>query len=125
VHVLHDEKELVAGAHNVERLHDIRVLDARHDARFVEQHADVLGAIRVRRTQTLDGDRSAEASQPDEARQVHLRKATGRDDVEKHVAFGNHFHGLHSPLRVEGIAVLDGIVSHPALSHHDCEQGQD
>ena len=41
--VLHDEEELAVRRDDVERGHDVRVLDARREPRLVEEHRDELG----------------------------------------------------------------------------------
>ena len=43
--VVHDEEELALVGDDVERRHDVRVLDARGEARLVEEHRDELGIL--------------------------------------------------------------------------------
>ena len=49
---------------DVERLHHVRVLDARGEARLVEEHRRELGVVREVRVEPLDGDRPREPGGP-------------------------------------------------------------
>jgi hypothetical protein len=64
--VVHDEEERVFL--HVDRRDDVRVWDARREARFVEGHRDELGLGGDVRVQRLDGDEMLEASRTQRAR---------------------------------------------------------
>ena len=70
VHVLHDEEELAVRRDDVERRDDVRVADARGEARLVEEHRDELGILRELRVQPLDRDRAREADRTEQSAEM-------------------------------------------------------
>jgi hypothetical protein len=54
------------------------VVDARGQARLLEEHLDELGLAREVRVEPLDGDEALEAADAGEAREKHGRHAAGR-----------------------------------------------
>ena len=81
-HVLHDEEELAVRRDDVERRDDVRMPDARREARLVEEHRDELGILRELRVQPLDRDRAREADRPEQPPEMDRRHAARRDLVE-------------------------------------------
>src|SRR5262249_14751174 len=67
------------------RRHDVRVMDARREARLVEEHPDELTVLGEVRVQPLHRDDAAEALLAEEARHVHTRHPAmcdrGAEDV--------------------------------------------
>jgi len=55
------------------------VMNARRNARFIQEHFDELFLGREVRVQSLDCDEALEATHASQAREVHRRHATGRD----------------------------------------------
>ncbi len=105
VDVLEDEQQLVAVLDDVERRDDVRVRDARGEARLVDEHASDVLLARKPGMQTLDGHRAREADGPEQPAVVDDRHPAGRD------------------LPVERIAADDldpvagGRVGHPVQPH--------
>ena len=75
VHVLHHQKKLAVGVHDIERLHDVGVLDARREPCLVEKHGDKIGISAQLAVQALDGDSPRKAARSHEPTQVHGRHA--------------------------------------------------
>ena len=86
MHVLHDEEELAVGGDDVERRHDVRVPDARGEARLVEEHRDELGILGELRVEALDRDRAREADRTEQPPEVDRRHAAGGDLVVERIA---------------------------------------
>ena len=84
--VLHHEEQLVLAHDHVERGDHVGVLDARGEARLVEEHRRELGVVRVLRMQPLDGDGPEEAGGPDEAAQMDSGHPARGDRVVDRVA---------------------------------------
>ena len=74
-----------AGAH-FEDGHDVRVMNARSDARFVQEHLDELFLARQMRMQPLHRDEALKAADAGQARKVHRGHATGRDLAHQLIA---------------------------------------
>ena len=55
------------------------MVDARGEARLVEEHLDELGLAREVRVQPLDGDEALEAADARQAREEHRGHAAGRE----------------------------------------------
>jgi hypothetical protein len=94
--VLHHEEDLALGGDDVERLHDVGVVDARDEARLVQEHRDELGLPGHLGVQPLDGDGPREADRGQQASDVHRAHAAGRDLVVKGVTTdhpGDHVRG--------------------------------
>jgi hypothetical protein len=70
----------------VDDLDDVRVVDARGEARLVEEHGLELGVVADRREHRLDGDELLEAPRSDHARGPHGRHPAVRDGHEDLVA---------------------------------------
>ena len=85
VDVLHDEEELAVGRDDVDRRDDVRVLDARGEARLVEEHRDELGILGELRMQPLDRDGAREADRAEQAAEVDRRHAAGGDLVVERI----------------------------------------
>ena len=66
--------------------HDVRVVDARGEARLVEEHLDELGLLREVRVQPLDRDEALEAGDAREAREEHRRHAAAGELGDELVA---------------------------------------
>ena len=60
-HVLHHQEDLAVGGDDVERLNHVRVVDARCEPRFVQEHRDELGVAGVLGVKPLDGHRARES----------------------------------------------------------------
>lgn len=106
--VLHDQEQLAVLGDHVDGLHHVRMPDARHDARLVQEHRDELGVPGVPLVQSLDGDDPREARGADLPCEVHGGHAAGRD------------------LAAERIAPSDRAASqfgHPALLDRTTRQG--
>src|SRR5262249_4713047 len=82
-YVLHHEEELVLLLRDddVERRDDVRMMDARRETRFVEQHRRELGVARVLRMQSLYRDRAEESGGTDEPSEMDGGHASRRDRV--------------------------------------------
>ena len=78
LHVLHDDVVALLALADLEDGHDVRVVDARREARLLEEHLDELGLAREVRVQPLDGDEALEAADAREAREIHRRHPAGR-----------------------------------------------
>src|SRR5262245_5178917 len=52
--VLHDEQDLALVRDDVERRNDVRMMDARGNARLIEEHRDEIRVLREMRVQALD-----------------------------------------------------------------------
>ena len=75
------------------------MLDARGEARLVEEHRDELGVLRELRMQALDRDGAREADRAEEAPEVDRRHAARGDlvveritpyDAKRSAAFSRH-----------------------------------
>jgi hypothetical protein len=86
VEVLHGDPVGVVVLAEIEDLRDVRVVDARGDARLVEEHVDELIVLDEVRVDALDRDPLLEAAGPVHARQVHAGHAAGADLVDDAVA---------------------------------------
>ena len=83
--VLHHQEELALRGHDIQRWDDVRMADARGEARLVEKHCDELGVSRELRVEPLDRDGAREASGSHQAPQVHGRHPAGRDLIEDRI----------------------------------------
>ncbi len=83
VEPLHHDVEQPVLLAEVDDLRDVRVNDARSDARLVEEHAPKLGMARVLREDELDGEQLLEAVHTLKARSPHRSHAPLRDRVEE------------------------------------------
>ncbi len=79
VDVLHDEEKLAALRDDVDGLDDVRVADARDDARLVQEHRDEVRIPGVALVKALDGDDAREAGGSDLPCEVHGGHASGRN----------------------------------------------
>ena len=83
LHVVHDEKELAFGRHDIERLDDIRVSDARSQTRLVDEHGNEFAVPRELRVQSFDSDRPRKPYGPAQAPKMHrCHAARGKLVVE-------------------------------------------
>ncbi len=71
--VFHDDEDFVIGLDDVERRDDVRVADARREARLVEEHRDELGVARELGVHPFDGDRTRERVRAQHETEVHRR----------------------------------------------------
>ena len=78
----------------------MRVVDARGEARLVEEHLDELFLAGEVRVQALDGDEALEAADAAEPGEEHRRHAAGRDLADQLVA-------VEPPLRVGRVEQSD------------------
>jgi hypothetical protein len=99
VHVLHDDEELAVLRDDIERLDDVGVPYARHEARLVEEHGEEVRVARERLMEPLDRDRAHEA------RGAHLPP-----DVD-----GRHASRRNGPR--EAVATSTDRVRHACLAH--------
>ena len=83
VDVLHRHVELAVLLAEVEHLDDVRVAEARADARLVDEHGDEVRVARELREDALDGDDLLEAVRAAAAREIHLRHPARRDPPEQ------------------------------------------
>ncbi len=113
-HVLHHQEELAVRGDDVDRGHDVRVLDARGEARLVEEHRHELGIRGELRVEALDGDGARETDRARKPPQVHRRHPAGGDAIVELVAadddrrrgrFGLHDRRL-PPLRMIANAAI-------------------
>ncbi len=79
LHVLHDDVVALVARANLEDGNDVRVVDARGEARLLQEHLDELGLARQVRVQALDGGEALEAADAREAREVHRGHAARRE----------------------------------------------
>ena len=86
VQVLHGDPEAVGLLAEVEDRRDVRVRDARRDARLVEEHLDEALVLDEVGVDALDGDPLLEAARPVDAREVNARHAADADFVDDAVA---------------------------------------
>ena len=77
MHVLHREEVLAAVLADVVDLHDVLVMEARRDARLVEEHLDEALILRVLGADSLDHDVALEAFDAVRAREQHVGHAAG------------------------------------------------
>ena len=77
--VLHRHEELAAFASELVHRDDVRVMDARDDARFIEEHRDERRLPREVRQDAFDDDRPLEAMRPLHTAKEDLRHSTTRE----------------------------------------------
>ncbi len=77
--VFHDEHDLVVGPHDVDDGHDVRVPDARREARLVEQHGRELTVFRQLPVHTFDHDEPLEPRRAAVHGDPHGRRPTRRE----------------------------------------------
>ena len=78
-HVLHHQKKLAVGGDDIERRHDVGVIDAARDASFVDEHRHELRLFGEVRVQPLDRHRPPESARPHQPPEVHRRHPSGGD----------------------------------------------
>jgi len=112
VHVLHGEEHFVVGGDDVEWLHDVRVTDARGEARLFVHHRAALGILRHVRQEPLDRDRLLEATFRRHATEVNLRhtarshrseETVAADLKHEALAFAHSDRGLCHTQRLSGL----------------------
>src|SRR5690554_5910702 len=79
----HEEIAVAAGIIDIGRRDDVRVPDARREARLVEEHRDEFLFVGKVRVKDLDGDESLETRDALSARDVHSRHST-RGELSDH-----------------------------------------
>src|SRR5688572_19680801 len=82
-HPLHDEVERAALLRELVDLADVRMMNARRDARLVEEHALELGLACEMRKDRLDGDELREPALAMETCCPNARHSTSRDRYEQ------------------------------------------
>ena len=78
LHVVHDHEVAAAVVAEVDRAHDVRVVEARGDARLVHQHVDELGVLAEVGVHHLQRVEPGEARLAGDAGEVHRAARTAR-----------------------------------------------
>ncbi len=84
--ILHDDEKLAGFVDDVECSDHVGMLDARSEARFVEEHLDELRILGVRCEEPFDRDDTRESSGSELLREHDRRHATRPDLLEKCIA---------------------------------------
>src|SRR5687768_17765099 len=83
-HVVHYEVRLTLVVSDVHDAHDVWMVDARRDARFLEQHLTGFAAAAEMRAQHLDGEQATKAAVAGDAGEVngsHAAASEARQDL--------------------------------------------
>ncbi len=84
--VLHHQEVAGLAGTDLEDGHDVRMMNARRDARFVEEHLDELFLTGKVRVEPLHRHEALEAADAREAREIHRRHAAGRNFADEFIA---------------------------------------
>ena len=84
VDVLHGEEVAALVFADVVDLHQVRVMQGRRQARFIQEHADDVRVLRDLRQDALEHDDLLESRQPPGAREIDLRHPT-TGQITKHL----------------------------------------
>ena len=95
VHVLHDEEQPLVGLHHVDHGNDVRMTNARDDARFVHEHRDELLVLEEVLVEALHRHRSPEANRPEQPPEMDRRHPARRELVEQRIPADDDRPGLH------------------------------
>src|SRR5262249_11985299 len=71
---------------DVERLDDIRMLDACREPCFIQEHGDEVWIQRKLRVQALDGHRPRKAGRPEQATEMHRGHPTRCERAKQRIA---------------------------------------
>ncbi len=93
--VFHDEEDARVVLVDVERRDHVGVVDARGEARLVEEHGDEVGLVLEVLVHRLERDEPLEPADAHRPRQEHRGHAARRDLANRLVATTTHLHGGH------------------------------